>query len=379
MSIIKALENLKVIKVKRGWDRTFWAIDIHGTLIKPNYTADEIPTDTYEHAIDCLKILSDDPSVCLILYTCSHNHEILEYLEFFKSKGVNFEYINENPEVKTDLGGYGCYDKKPYFNILFEDKAGFDAETDWLRVKGWLLHEIEAEKVTPKKIVVFTGAGISAESGIPTFRDRATGIWENHNPEEVASLESWNRDPQMVCDFHNDIRGTIKDKIPNKAHKYFAELEKDHDVTIITQNIDDLHEKAGSSKIYHIHGEINKAKCEGSDEIYVVDDKEVMFGKESMNGFIFKPNTVLFGEYPQNVDESVKALSEADILIIVGTSFEISYVLPFLVDSLPRTSKVIYIDKAPAYNLFGHFKDLTVLTKSATDGVDSLEIFIKNP
>jgi NAD-dependent deacetylase len=221
-------------------------------------------------------------------------------------------------------------------------------------------------------ITVFTGAGVSAESGIPTFRDRATGIWENVDPIEVASLESWNEDPQMVCKFHEEIRTTIKDKEPNDAHKFIADLEKDHNVTVITQNIDDLHEKAGSSNVLHLHGEINKAVCQCTDEVYEIDGDRIMFGKESVDGFIYKPNTVLFGEYPYKVDESLKALKTSDILIIIGTSFEISYILPMLVDGLPRTSKVYYIDKSPAYNLFGHFKDVTVIPKKATEGVKEL-------
>jgi hypothetical protein len=145
-SIIKALNNLEKIKLLRGWDRTFWAFDIHGTLIKPNYTSERIPTELYEHAIDVLKLLTDDPEVCLMLYTCSHPSEIKEYVEFFNSHGINFEYVNVNPEVKTDLGGYGCYDKKPYFNILFEDKAGFDPESDWIEVLNWLTN-VEERKI----------------------------------------------------------------------------------------------------------------------------------------------------------------------------------------------------------------------------------------
>ena len=110
--IIKAMDNLNELVKVRNWDRTFWAFDIHGTLIKPNYTAKEIPTEMYDNALEVLRLLSDSPKVCMILYTCSHPHEVEQYLAYFRNKGVVFEYVNENPEVKTELGGYGCYDKK---------------------------------------------------------------------------------------------------------------------------------------------------------------------------------------------------------------------------------------------------------------------------
>jgi hypothetical protein len=148
-TIIKAMDNLNEVILSRGWDKTFWAFDIHSTIIRPNYSADEIPTELYDNALEVLKLLSNDPEVCLMLYTCSHPHEVSKYLEYFESLGINFEYVNENPEVKTDLGGYGCYDKKPYFNILFEDKAGFDAETDWSLVLDYLKNT----KYTDKKMV----------------------------------------------------------------------------------------------------------------------------------------------------------------------------------------------------------------------------------
>lgn len=137
-SILTAIDNLYKIKRSRGWDRTFWAFDIHGTLIKPNYSSDKIPTELYDNVLEVLRVLNKDPEVCLILYTCSHAHEITQYVNYFNELGVNFEYVNENPEVKTDLGGYGCYDKKPYFNILFEDKSGFNPELDWVLTKNYL-------------------------------------------------------------------------------------------------------------------------------------------------------------------------------------------------------------------------------------------------
>jgi hypothetical protein len=121
-------------KEKRGWDKTYWFFDIHGTILKPNYQAGNIPKEFYPHAKEAMQLISKLDDVCMVLYTCSHPHEIEQYLEFFKENNIHFQYVNENPEVATDLNGYGCYDKKPYINVLFEDKAGFNPETEWVEV-----------------------------------------------------------------------------------------------------------------------------------------------------------------------------------------------------------------------------------------------------
>lgn len=132
MSIIKAIEkNHFEAKEKRGWDKTFWFFDIHGTILKPNYEYGNTPKDFYPYAKEAMQLISEQKDIVRILYTCSHPHEIKEYIDLFLSQGITFDYINENPEVETDVNGYGCYDKKPYMNVLFEDKAGFDPYTDW--------------------------------------------------------------------------------------------------------------------------------------------------------------------------------------------------------------------------------------------------------
>lgn len=132
MSIIKALDSAYKAKKTKGWDKMYFFFDIHATIIKPNYKYGDIPTEFYPHALDTLRLISSMDDICMIMYTCSHPHEIQQYVELFKNNGVIFDYINENPEVKTQENGYGCYDKKPYMNVLFEDKSGFDGETDWL-------------------------------------------------------------------------------------------------------------------------------------------------------------------------------------------------------------------------------------------------------
>jgi len=140
MSIVKAIKTNHISAMERkGWEYTYWAFDLHSTIIKPNYEAGNIPTEMYPFALECLKAISDSEEVKMIMYTCSHPHEQKEYLELFEKNNINFDFINKNPEVKTEEGGYGYYNDKPYFNVLFEDKAGFDGDTDWVLVKELLI------------------------------------------------------------------------------------------------------------------------------------------------------------------------------------------------------------------------------------------------
>ena len=137
-SIVNAVSNSFLVKKARGWNRIYYFFDIHGTIIRPNYKVNDVPTEFYPHAIETLQFLSNREDICMILYTCSHPHEIEQYQRMFKEHNINFEYVNENPEVVTKPNEYGCYDKKPYMNVLFEDKAGFDGDTDWLLVLQYL-------------------------------------------------------------------------------------------------------------------------------------------------------------------------------------------------------------------------------------------------
>jgi len=139
MGIIKSIKtNHFEYKVKRNWDCTYWFFDLHGTVLKPNYTYGNTPTEFYPYAKECLQFLSKLPDIIMIIYTCSHPHEIEEYIKLFKENDINFKYVNENPDVPTDINGYGCYDKKPYMNVLFEDKAGFDPEVEWVEVLNYM-------------------------------------------------------------------------------------------------------------------------------------------------------------------------------------------------------------------------------------------------
>lgn len=136
MSISRAIEfnHFRAMKT-RGWDKTYWFFDIHSTILKPNYKEGDIPKEFYPRAKEILQDISNRDDVTMALYTCSHPHEIQEYLDFFDSHGIHFEYVNENPEVSNSQTSYGCYDNKPYMNVLFEDKAGFNPDKDWSKVK----------------------------------------------------------------------------------------------------------------------------------------------------------------------------------------------------------------------------------------------------
>ena len=138
MSLIKPFDNAYADAIRKGWSYIYVFLDLHSTLIKPNYTAGNIPTEFYKGALEGLKIMSAAQDIKIIMYTCSHPHEIEQYEKMFSRYGVKFDFINENPEVTSTPQGYGCYDVKPYFNILIDDKAGFDAEEDWDELLGYL-------------------------------------------------------------------------------------------------------------------------------------------------------------------------------------------------------------------------------------------------
>ena len=140
MSIVKSIKiNHFELMKKRGWDKVYYAFDIHGTILPPNYTYGNTPKEFYPMAKETLQLISKLPDVCMYIYTCSHPNEVAEYVKLFEENDIHFEYVNENPEVPTDKNGYGNYDKKPYMNVLFEDKAGFDPMVEWQEVYDLLL------------------------------------------------------------------------------------------------------------------------------------------------------------------------------------------------------------------------------------------------
>ena len=182
-----------------------------------------------------------------------------------------------------------------------------------------------------KKIVVLTGAGVSAESGVSTFRD-SDGLWENHRVEDVATLEGWYRDRKMVLDFYNERRAQLPQVKPNAAHIAIASLEEDYDVQVITQNVDNLHERAGSTRIIHLHGELTKARPENcynemdgfsEDSVLDIGYESIHIGDLAPNGSQLRPHIVWFGEAVPNIGKAIDAVEQADILLIVGTSLQV--------------------------------------------------------
>jgi len=181
-----------------------------------------------------------------------------------------------------------------------------------------------------KKIAVLTGAGVSAESGFATFRDSG-GLWEQYDVNDVASIEGWYRNRKLVLDFYNQRRAQLRDARPNPAHEAIAALEKDYDVTVITQNVDNLHERAGSTRIIHLHGELTKVRPEdgiydhtGSEsEVIDVGYEPVQLGDKAPNGSQLRPHIVFFGEAVPKIEKAIDVVSACDILLIVGTSLQV--------------------------------------------------------
>ena len=182
-----------------------------------------------------------------------------------------------------------------------------------------------------KRIAVLTGAGVSAESGLGTYRDNG-GLWDNYDPMVVASAEGWAQNPGLVLDFYNMQREKLRQVEPNEAHRLIAELEKDYTVDVITQNVDNLHERAGSTHVVHLHGEATKIRPEntcndydGFSEKYVVDIgyDAVHLGDKAPNGAQYRPHIVFFGEAVPKIERAADLVSEADIVLIVGTSLQV--------------------------------------------------------
>ncbi len=194
-----------------------------------------------------------------------------------------------------------------------------------------------------KKVVVVTGAGISAESGLKTFRD-AGGLWEGYNVYDVATPEAWKRDPDMVQHFYNERRKSVLEAKPNAAHYALVKLEEKFKVTIVTQNIDDLHERAGSSKIIHLHGLITKSQSDRNPKVtYDIPRSELKMGELCELGSQLRPHVVWFGEAVPMIENAAKECYEADIFIVIGTSLQV-YPAAGLIDLVPAKAKKILVD-----------------------------------
>ena len=219
-----------------------------------------------------------------------------------------------------------------------------------------------------KKIVFLTGAGISKESGIPTFRDAGDGLWENCNVQEVATHSAIVRNPDLVYKFINELRNKYKDCTPNEAHKLIAELEKDYEVVVISQNIDTLHEQAGSTNVVHLHGDLSKVRA--IDNYNLLFDYEEDITPESViRGHKVRPHIVLFGEEVPNIEIASNVLCDADICVVIGTSFNV-YPAANLVMYVPYGNPIYYIDPNPAYT--PDYPDIKVIKEVATTGMKTL-------
>ena len=217
-----------------------------------------------------------------------------------------------------------------------------------------------------KKLVVLTGAGISAESGIKTFRD-SDGLWEGHNVMDVATPEGWDRNPALVLDFYNQRRKQLKEVEPNRGHQILAELEKDFEVYIITQNVDNLHERAGSSNVLHLHGELLKVRSTKNPHYILNWHEDLNFGDLDENKNQLRPHIVWFGEEVPALEEALQLTQNADYFAVIGTSLQV-YPAAGLIDFAPRETPVFYIDPKPI-KIPNLKNPLTIIPEMASKGV----------
>lgn len=231
------------------------------------------------------------------------------------------------------------------------------------------------------KLVIFTGAGISAESGLRTFRDQG-GLWEDYRIEDVATPEAWRRNPALVQTFYNERRKQVLEAKPNKAHELIVELEKHFDVYVITQNIDDLHERAGSSKVLHLHGEIRKARSStNASLIYAIDGWELKLEQCCEEGSPLRPNIVWFGEEVPALLPAAKIVEAADIFVVIGSSLQVYPAASLVHETRPDAIKFL-IDPHEGLNVLGFriirdtaSKGMPVLSKLLVNEFSSIQKF----
>ncbi|WP_127137845.1 SIR2 family NAD-dependent protein deacylase [Flagellimonas oceanensis] len=223
--------------------------------------------------------------------------------------------------------------------------------------------------MSKQKIVVLTGAGMSAESGLKTFRDE-NGLWEGHDVMQVASPQGFAQNPELVLEFYNQRRRQLLDVSPNKGHLALAELEQGFDVSIVTQNVDNLHEKAGSSHVVHLHGELFKVRST-VNENHVLDwEKDLILGDTDDHGHQLRPHIVWFGEMVPMLETAAQITQQAEILIIIGTSMQV-YPAASLIHYAPDETPIYFVDPKPNIRSTD-FNNLTVIPKTAAEGVPEL-------
>jgi NAD-dependent deacetylase len=220
-----------------------------------------------------------------------------------------------------------------------------------------------------KKLVILTGAGISAESGIQTFRD-ADGLWEGHDVMEVATPEGFAKNPELVLDFYNQRRKQLLEVLPNKAHFNLATLENNFNVEIITQNVDDLHERAGSKNVTHLHGELLKVRSSVDENDVIEWKNDLVLGNLCKNKSQLRPHIVWFGEMVPMLDKAIEITATADILVIIGTSMQV-YPAASLVNYVKPNTPIYFIDPKPSVSK-NDFNNLTIIKDIASSGTNKL-------
>ena len=225
-----------------------------------------------------------------------------------------------------------------------------------------------------KKLVILSGAGMSQESGIRTFRDMG-GLWEEYDISEVATPEAWARNPELVMRFYNDRRKQLYECKPNAGHLGLVELEKDFDVQIVTQNVDDLHERAGSLSVLHLHGELKKARSSVDESlIYDIDGWELKFGQKCAKGSQLRPHIVWFGEAVPAMDDAIPLVESADILVVIGTSLNV-YPAAGLVNYTKRGTPIFVVDpERPPMSV----RNVIYIQEKAGKGVEILKEKLKS-
>ncbi|UNY97690.1 NAD-dependent deacylase [Zhouia spongiae] len=219
---------------------------------------------------------------------------------------------------------------------------------------------------TKEKLVVLTGAGISAESGINTFRD-ANGLWEGHDIMEVASPLGWKNNPELVLDFYNKRRSQLFEVKPNPAHIALAKLENDFDISVITQNVDDLHERAGSTNVIHLHGELLKARSSFDEDLVYDWKKDICLGDLCEHNSQLRPHIVWFGEAVPMMEPAIEKVTEAGIIMVIGTSMQV-YPAASLIHYKKVTAPVYFIDPKPNISE-SEIPNLEIITDKASTGV----------
>lgn len=225
-----------------------------------------------------------------------------------------------------------------------------------------------------QNLVILTGAGMSAESGVSTFRDTG-GLWEQHRIEDVATPEAFRKNPELVLRFYNERRKQLLTVKPNAGHMGLAELEQDFNVQIITQNVDNLHERAGSSNVLHLHGELMKARSTGpGEEVYDIQPEkiEINIGDKCPKGFQLRPHIVWFGEAVPEIENAIRIVETANIFAIIGTSMQV-YPAAGLINYVPAKVPIYLIDPNEV-NVYA--KNVTVIRKGASEGVEELKKLI---